>query len=99
MKKMLSYWRVRDCDRVRSARQPEVRVLRADQLQRLILEAGRRLAVARPAALLGDQRRGAVLLVGLGEALDLPALQTEQLRCRRGGEASVAEIAQDLQPR
>jgi len=80
-------------------RRAEIGVLRADELQHLILEAGRHLTVARPAALLGDQRCRALLLVGLGQALDLATLQTEQLRCRRSGEASATEIAQDLQPR
>ena len=80
-------------------RRAEIGVLRADQLQHLVLEAGRHLTVTRPTALLGDQRCSAVLLVGLGQALDLATLQTEQIRCCRVGEASATKIAEDLQPR
>jgi hypothetical protein len=44
---------------------PKIRVARLDQLQGLNLDVGRHLTVAGPAALLGDEGRRAMLLVGL----------------------------------
>lgn len=80
-------------------RRTKARVPRADQVQRLFLDGRRRAPVARLTTLLGDQRRGALLLIGLGQSLNLASLKAQQLRRRRRREPAAREIAKDLQPR
>lgn len=77
-------------------RRPEVGVARLDQLESLNLDAGRHPPVAGSAALLGDEGRRAMLLVGLRQPKNLAALQAHELAGRQNRQPSGGEIAEDL---